>query len=217
MLYVLVQNGYVINGPRLWNRRSFESSLEEDVEISFQLPQNKTDETPIEITNGVRILPATLVYQNYNSKIEYLNGPFWNFDNDYATGSFVIVQKGLDSAKSTIKSIVADNRWRKETKGFIHNVQNTDVFVTTARVDRDIFLQKYIMMETNDVVTWKFNNVWLDLTKAELGAIVSAEAAHIQASYDWEKLKVEEIDACTTLQEIDAVDLGYEVLQNGGM
>lgn len=218
MLYVLVQDGYVINGPRLWNRRSFESTLQEDVEISFQLPQNKTDETPIEIATGVRILPARLETQNFNSKIEYLDGPFWNFDNDYATGSYVKVPNELGAAKAAVKLIVADNRWKKETNGILHTVQNTEVFITTARGDRDIFFQKYLMMTNNETVTWKFNNIWLDLSKSELAEIVAAGALHVQESYDWERLKIQEIDACATLQELDTVDLGYPVInQNGTM
>ena len=215
MLYVLVQDGTVINGPRDWNRRSFESTLQDELEITYQLPLSKTDSVPIEIASGVRILSAELIQQNYNPKIEYLHGPFWNFDNDIATGTYVIVENEIISVKNSLKAIVADNRWKKETKGFIHNVQNHDVFITTARVDRDIFLQKYMMMGDNDTVTWKFSNVWLDLTKLQLGGIVAAGAAHIQGSYDWERLKVEEIDACTTLQDLDAVNFGYETPLNG--
>ena len=35
--YVLENNNQVLNGPRVWNYRSFESTLEEDLEILGKL------------------------------------------------------------------------------------------------------------------------------------------------------------------------------------
>ena len=53
--YVLVNNNQVINGPRAWNYRSFESTLEEDLEIIIKLPMSKTDEEIIVIDENTKI------------------------------------------------------------------------------------------------------------------------------------------------------------------
>jgi len=60
-------------------------------------------------------------------------------------------------------------------------------------------------MGENDTVNWKFPEGWLTLTKVELGAAVSAGAAHIQGSFDWEKAKIEEIEAAETVEVLDAI------------
>ena len=60
-------------------------------------------------------------------------------------------------------------------------------------------------MGENDVVNWKFPEAWLTLTKSDLGIAVNAGVAHVQAQFNWELAKNEEIDACTTAAELDAV------------
>jgi hypothetical protein len=211
MSYVLVDNGTVINGPRVWNWRSFEGTLQEDLGITFKLPLTKTDQLPIEIAPGVRILWAEYVYPQHNSKIEYLNGPFWNFDNDIATGTFEVLPIELDFIKATLKQKVAENRWRKEVAGTTATIQNTVVTVDTNRGSRDIFVQKYLLMGENDIVGWKFPEGWMTLTKTDLGIAVATGAAHVEGQFQWEAAKAAEIDACQTAAELDAVDLGYPV------
>jgi hypothetical protein len=60
-------------------------------------------------------------------------------------------------------------------------------------------------MGENDTVNWKFPEGWLTLTKADLGAAVTAGVAHIQSSFDWEKAKVEEIEAATDAATLDVI------------
>lgn len=206
--YVIVSDGRVIAGPRPWAKYFFEAILRDDLEIEYTLPSTKSDRVPIEIANGVRVLAADIIEQNYNSKIEYLHGPFWNFDNDVATGTFEIQQNDLEAIKNALKARVAQNRWHKETRGIKVTVQNTEVTIDTNRGTRDIFVQKYMLMEEGTTVRWKFPECWLDLTKSDLGAIVAAGAQHVESQFQWESDTCSDIDACTTAQELDAVDLG---------
>jgi hypothetical protein len=205
--YVLVHNGFVINGPRAWNYRSFESSLQEDCEIEYKLPMSKTDEEIIEIDENTKIYAAELVYPNYNAKIEYPHGPFWDFSTGKAIGTFQVLPTPIELIKNTLKAKVAEIRWRKEIAGLITNVQDNDVFVDTAREVRDVFLQKYILMNENETVQWKFNSGWVTLTRTEVNTIATAVANHIQSQFDWEIAKHAEIDACSTAEELDAIVL----------
>ena len=75
MLYVLIDSQYVVNGPRSWNARSFQSTLSDDYDINFLLPMQKDDLDPIFINYNLKIIPASLTYPNYNPKIEYCDGP----------------------------------------------------------------------------------------------------------------------------------------------
>ena len=206
--YVLVHNGYVINGPRAWNYRSFESSLEEDCEIELKLPMSKSDEEIITIDENTKIYASELVYPSYNAKIEYPHGPFWDFSTGKAIGTFQVLPTPIDNIKSTLKQVVAENRWKKEIAGVKVTVQGTEVTVDTARQSRDIFVQKYLLMDSADTVQWKFPEGWLTLTRSDLGTVVTAGANHVQDQFVWEVDKNTEIDACTTAVELDAVDLG---------
>jgi hypothetical protein len=218
-MYVLVHNQIVINGPRPWNYRSFQNTLLEDLNINFSLPFTKTDDEPIEIADGVRILKATTIMQNFNSRIEYLHGPFWNFDNNIATGTYQIVEKDINVVKNDLKNRLATNRYRKETGGIKMTLQGIQVTIDTRRGDRDIFLQKLMMMGDGDTVDWKFPEGWLTLTKTELQLVVATGAAHVQGQFNWEASVSAQIDAATTLAELDAIDIGDPPIphsQNGG-
>ena len=213
MQYVLIQNGYVINGPRNWNYRSFESTLEEDCEITFKLPMSYDSATPIEIAEGIRILPAVLEPHGFNPKIEYLHGPFWTFVNDLAVGTYQTVSHSVEAVQNNLKARIADNRYNREVAGVKVTVQDQEVTGDTSRARRNTYAMTYLLMGDTDTVEWKFPECWLTLSKSDLGVVVTAGADHIQTSFAWELSKRTEIDACTTLEALDAVDLGDPVQQ----
>lgn len=207
-MYVLVSNGRVLNGPRAWSFRSFQNTLSEELEITYSLPAVKTDNSVIHINETVKIYPAVLDETTpYNPKIEYLDGPFWDFSNDVATGTFTAKLHDLETLKLHLKSIVAANRYVKEIAGIKHTIRNTQVTIETDRDTRNIFFQKYLLMAENESVTWKFPETWLSLSKAELGGVVSAAATHIENQFIWESNKIFEIESATTHSELDAIIL----------
>jgi hypothetical protein len=211
MLYVLIDGQYVVNGPREWNARSFQNTLSDDYEINYVLPQQKTDMEPIVISDTLRILGASLTYPNYNPKIEYCDGPYWTYDNDFAAGTFEVKDQPIDLVKSTLKGIVASNRYNTEVAGTTANVQNVMVSVDTSRTNRNTYINAYNLMNDTDTVNWKFSEGWLVLTKEEMLTVVSTGADYINSQFEWESSKVQEIDNCTTLEELNNVDLGYPV------
>lgn len=210
MHYVLVNNSQVVLGPIGWNYRMFQSSLEDDLEITgVQLPMRKDDATPIEIDANTRIIPARYGdMPAHNPKIEFLQGPYWTFANDEAVGDFVVENLPIDAVKNFLKERIANTRWAKEVAGIKVNIQGTDYTVDTNRGARDIFLQAYQLNAGGN--TWKFPEGWVVLSVLELQTIVEAVMTHVQVQFTWEGQKVAEIDACTTLAELDAIDLGEQ-------
>lgn len=207
-MYVLVSNEKILNGPRPWSYRSFKNTLEEELGITYNLPQNKTDDVAIHISDTVKIYPAVLDNSTpYNPKIEYLHGPFWNFSDNVATGTFTVQNNSLESVKGYLKSVVAANRYQKEISGIAQTVNNITVTVDTARDARNIFFQKYLLMSENETVEWKFPEAWITLTKAQLGGIVSNAALHIENQFVWEANKVIEIETANTYSELDVIVL----------
>jgi hypothetical protein len=212
-IYVLENNNSVINGPRSWNYRSFESTLQEDLEINYTLPISKSDNEIITIDDHTHIYSAELIYPDYNQTIQYIHGPFWDFSTGVAIGTFEVKELPLEHIKSNLKSKVASNRYIKENFGVKYTVQNLEITIDTSRGNRDIFVQKYLLMADTDTVQWKFPEGWLTLTKSELGEIVSVGFNYVQQQFDWEISKGFEIDNSTTSGELGSIDVGDLVPQ----
>ncbi len=206
MNFVLTNNGFIVIGPKLWNKRSFESTLRDDLDISFILPSSNTGY--LEVTPTVKFYPVTMVEpSSFNSKIQQYAGPFYTFDATSAVGTYNAVDKNISEVKNNLKGIVAENRYKIENAGVKTIIQGHEVSVLTNRDSRNMYVQQFMFMDDVATVNWKFPEIWLQISKAEMGAVITACVAHIRAAFDWEGVKSIEIDACTTLAELDAVVL----------
>lgn len=204
-MYVLVHKERVLVGPRDWNRPMFEGALQK-LKLQALLPRRDPQTLPIEIDEDTYITNASIVIPPHNEKIETYHGPYWNFENkELAVGTYQIKDKLLSSIRELLRNQAAAERYRKEVEGTTTEVQGTTVTLDTSRDGRNVFAQKYILMADDETVNWKFPEGWLTLTKAELGAVVAAGTAHIQGAFDWEKDKIEEIEAAEDAAALDAI------------
>ena len=203
-MYVLIHKDRVIVGPMAWQRGMFVGALKK-LNITTLLPRNAPVELPMIFDADTKLCSAVLEYPEYNSKIEYIHGPFWDFSEPVAVGTFQVLETPIEFIKGKLKAEVADVRYSREIAGVTVEIQGTTVTVDTNRGSRDIFVQQYLLMGDNDVVNWKFPEAWLTLTRSDLGKAVGAGVAHVQAQFNWELTKNEEIDACTTAAELDAI------------
>jgi hypothetical protein len=210
MLFVIVENNFVIWGPKPWNKRNFDDVILSDCDIEANLPQYNDSNQIVIVSENVKIYPVVRLEDPIiNGKIQRLEGPFWNFTDTHAEMSYTMGDQSIDLVKGTLKNTVAANRYFAEVSGIKMTIQGVEVTVDTARGSRDIFFNAYGTMTESETILWKFPEAWLTLTYAELGSIVSAGKAHIQTCFDWERTKDEEIDACTTLEQLDAIVLEY--------
>lgn len=212
-MFVIVSQGYVIDGPKPWSFRAFEYTLKNELEITYSLPTVKNNNEPIVINNDVKILYARYDMPPYNPKIEYLDGPFWTFSSTEAVGTFQVKPADVEWVKTELKKQLAYNRWAREESSTTAVIQGHTLTIDTRRGFRDIFLQKYQLMADVDTVAWKFPEMWLTLTKADLGIALQAIVVHIETHFNWEAGVSATIDACTTLAELDAVDIGNPVTE----
>lgn len=212
-MFCILENNQVILGPNHWNKRRFESCLLDDCEIEFTLPPGNDNFQPIIVSENVKICPVRETIQpSYNTKIQQLAGPFTTVNEDNSiTLTYNVVDQDINSVKNDLKAIVANNRWLLEVSGVNVNVQGQDIYVTTERGSRDIFLQAVQL--GSDGQRWKFDNgIWLVLSLAELQVILNAIVSHVQMAFDWESDKLAEIDACVDLASLDAVILKHQIL-----
>jgi hypothetical protein len=202
----------VLLGPVTWNPKYIASVLRSDLDLDYTPSVTASDESkiPYEIISNVWVRPVVSVTEPINEKIQYHVGPYWSYTPSEATATYVATLKDIDVVKGELKTIIASERYKKEISGVKVTIQGQEVSVDTNRGDRDIFVQKYILMGENETVNWKFPEGWLTLTKSELGQIVSAGATHVQMCFDWESAKVAEIDACVDHAALDNVILVFE-------
>lgn len=206
-MFVIVYQNSVILGPMRWNRFRFENEIfEECDEFSVTLADRNDELSAVVVSDDIKILPVQgTPNPDFNSKIERLQGPFWEFTETAAVSSYVVESLPIDAVKNQLKAVLAGERYRKEVKGTTATVQGTEVTVDTARSSRDVLTQQYLLMGDSDTVQWKFPQGWLTLSKTEVGDVVRAGAAHIQTQFEWEAEMIADIDAATTLEQLDAI------------
>lgn len=204
-MYVLTINDKVVLGPINWNSKMFNSEIEEATGVDPKLFPSDENNVPLNLDNGVQIRKCIEVRPSLNSKIEMFNGPFWTYTDTLGIATYTVNFKPLDLIKGDLKNVAAAERYKKEIAGVTATIQNQEVTIDTARGVRDIFVQKFLLMGDTDTVQWKFPEGWLNLTKSDLGLIVQTGANYIQEQFEWEQLIVNQIDAATTPQELDAI------------
>ena len=205
-MFVLTYNDVVFLGPMKWHPRMFTSVIKDDYDLDVTIPVTNPYNVRVDVTPEIVIRPVEFDPEpTFNPKIERLAGPFWTMQVDKVVGNYTVEDLPIEAVKNQLKTIVTDNRWKKEVGGITMNIQGQDVSVITERGDRDMYMQAYQLGV--DTVGWKFIDKWLTLSNAELGTITSTVLAHVQSQFDWEGSKVTEIDNCTTLAQLDAVIL----------
>ena len=210
-MYVITDHNnqnFVILGPIAWKPKYISNILSDEFDEEITVTAADETRVPFDVIPGVTIRKCSAFYEDINPKIERHEGPFWVYDDSnseiQAVATWERRDRPINMVKSELKAHVADLRWQKENKGITLNIQGTDVWCDTSRGNRDIFIQKYMIMGENDTINWKFpTDVWLSLNKTELGLIVSSGAAYIQSCFDWESTQSSIIEACTTLEELN--------------
>lgn len=205
MKYILVENRTIIHlGPIDWKPRFIKSELDE-LEIDFFIPP--VEQGYIKINNELELIPITSgdVAPAFDQNYESITGPYYTYFDFEVHTYYDILQQPIESIKANLKPSVTNERYIKEIAGTKVMIQNIEVTVDTARSNRDIFVQKYLLMGDTETVQWKFPEAWLTLTKVELGQVVAAGAIHVQNSFEWESLTCNEIDDANDIETLKAI------------
>jgi len=206
-MYALVHKNKVLVGPKDWDRGFFLNALKRKGITNALISRRPQEVLPFIIDADTKIYSADVVKDQFDPMVQYLRGPIWTITEDTATANYEAIDTPIEAARANFKNLTATERYKKEITGATAEVQDVTVSLDTTRDGRNIFVQKYTMMGDNDTVNWKFPEGWLTLTKAELGAIVVAGAAHIQAAFDWEKEISDYIDLAVTAEELLSIEI----------
>jgi hypothetical protein len=205
-MYAVVYKNRVIVGPMRWNRAIFQGALEKQ-KIVVGLPRVAPETLPFIINEDARIALVEEQRPQLNPLVEYYYGPLWDLSGDKAIANYEVHDTPIESARNNLKAIASEERWKKEEAGTSTTIQDIKLTLDTSREGRNIFLQKYSLMNYNDTVNWKFPEGWLVLTKPELGQLITVGAAYIQSCFDWEKDIDLQIDSANTKEELLDIEI----------
>lgn len=118
--------------------------------------------------------------------------------------SLKTVEQKFEEAKLDRKKYIASRRYAEEVGG----IEVGGAVIKTDRESQSQLSNALVSLSNGFVssVDWKGANGWVSLGLAEVQAISTIVAQHVQTLFTKEKQKVEAIDAATTLEEVVAVD-----------
>ena len=202
-MFVIVHDNTVILGPMRWSQYKFQNTIFEECEVSATLSATNDNLDPITVSDNIKILPVQGTQNpEFNPAIEMLNGPFWVFTDTVATMSYRVESLPLDAAKNFLKDRVAGERRKKEKAGKKVTLNGVEYNFDTDRETRAILSSA--AANTNNT-NWKQNSdTWVEMTQAEVQTVLNAVLAYVQTCFDWEYTKLQDINNCTTLDQVVA-------------
>ena len=205
MEIALIHNNSLILGPIGFNVRMINSELEE-LEVEETITTQSYTELPIHFSDNLtHLLPLERNTPQYDPKYYDVGNFTWEIieENQVPTKvllTYPTIEKTLEEVKSIRKQEVSPYRREKENTTLTLTVNQTEVEVSTSREERLLLASK--LAASPGPHNFKFKNTWLEITTAELQTIVSEIDVKVQEAFDWELSKLQEIDACLTIDDV---------------
>lgn len=205
MEIALINNNSLILGPMGFNVRYINSELE-DLEVEERIsPQSYTD-LPIHFSdNETHLVLIEKVVPENDVKYHNIGNFTWEIikEDDVPVKvllTYPIIDKTLEEVKELRKQEVSPYRREKENTNISVNLNGTSVEVSTSREERLLLASK--LSAAPGPHNFKFKNTWLEITIEQLQTIVSEIDVKVQEAFDWELSKLQEIDACETIDSV---------------
>jgi hypothetical protein len=207
MLYAIVHKNRVVVGPLAWAQKYFTNVLKIRHRVQANIPGQAPEEMPYTVDEHTAIYEVVENKPELDPMVQAYRGPLWEISQTHVTANYEVHDHQIATARNNFRHLAAHERYKKEIAGTKTTVQGMEVTIDTARGNREIFVQKFLLMGNDDTVNWKFPEAWLTLTKTDLGQVVQAGAQHIQDCYDWEKAINDQIDAAENAQQLYAIEI----------
>ena len=205
MEIALIHNNSLILGPMGYNVRMINSELEE-LEVEETITPSSYTDLPIHFSDGLtHLLPLEKDVPAHDPKYHNVGNFSWEIiqEDDVPTKvllTYPITDKTLEEVKELRKQEVSPYRREKENTTITVLINNTEVEVSTSREERILLASK--LAASPGPHNFKFSNTWLEITTEELKYILSEIDIKVQEAFDWELAKLQEIDACETIDEV---------------
>ena len=205
MEIALIHNNSLILGPMGYNVRMINSELEE-LEVEETITTQSYTNIPIHFSDGLtHLLPLEKDIPPYDPKYYDVGNFTWEIIEENGVPTKVLltyptIEKTLEEVKNIRKQEVAPYRREKENTIITLTINGTAVEVSTSREERLLLASK--LAASPGPHNFKFSNTWLEITTEQLQTIVSEIDVKVQEAFDWELSKLQEIDACETIESV---------------
>jgi hypothetical protein len=187
MEFALIHDNQLILGPIGFNVRMINSELK-DLELSDKISPQSYIDVPIHFSDNLtHLLPIEKIVEENGTPIK-------------VTLTYEISNKTLEEVKNSRKQEVAPARREKENAIINLTVNDVNIEVSTSREERLMLASKVTANPGQS--NYKFGNTWVEVNTENLQYIVEQIDNKVQEAFDWELLKLQEIDACTTIDEV---------------
>lgn len=208
-MYALINGNELLLGPIEFNIRMINSDLEE-LELDYRVNSQDYQNVPITITDDVRIIFARNNIPAFDPRTQQIFQTNWEIIENEVVFNYEARDKPLDQIKDEFKALVPPVRYQKENTIISVNISGDDISISTDRNNRLALVTK--LTSSDGPYNFKFNNgVWKDITKADLQSILSEIDKVVQSAFDWEYQKLQEIDSCSTPEEIFNVEIAPKI------
>ena len=207
MEFTLIHDNQLLLGPIGFNVRMINSDLEE-LELDDRVTSQSYSQVPIHFSDGLtHLVPARKVVPEHNPKYHNVGNFNWEIvedvEDDLAVEvvfTYPILDKSLEEVKALRKQEVSPYRREKENTTITLDINGTSVQVSTSREERVLLASK--LSAAPGPHNFKFANTWLEITTEELQYVLNQIDVKVQEAFDWELAKLQEIDACETIDEV---------------
>ena len=205
MEIALIHNNSLILGPIGFNVRMINSELE-DFELEERITSQSYTQLPIHFSDELtHLLLIEKEIPGYDPNYYNLGNFTWEIieENNVPIKvklTYPLVERSVEEVKYLRKQEVTAYRKEKENKIISLTINETEIKIATSREERLILASK--LSASPGLHNYKFSNIWLEITTENLQYIITEIDKVVQSAYDWELSKLQEIDACQTLDEI---------------
>lgn len=208
MAYTLLDGTRIIIGPRDWSPKYFEYFLKTEYDINLQLPESSITE-PFVINEQLRIVPTGFLESpTVDPLFEQLAGPRFSFDElGNHIAQFYTQEFDISTVKQNLKTEIAKVRWVSETTNITCNINGKVLTLYTDKESRAAYSQAYMMAQDDYLAVWKFPEGFISLNKLDLQQILNEINFYVQACFDWEAEKNNEIESKSTVAELRTIIL----------
>jgi len=212
MEIALIHDNQLILGPVGFNVRMINSELR-DFEIEDFVTSQSYQDLPIHFDDGLtHLLPLEKVIPDIDPKYQKIGNFQWEIvkENNIPTKvvlTYPSIDKTLEEVKELRNQEVSPARKEKENTVITITLYDeespttgTEIEVSTSREERVLLASK--LSATPGPHNFKFRNTWKQISADQLKYIISEIDTAVQGAFDWELSKLQEIDACQTIDEV---------------
>lgn len=205
MEIALIHDNQLILGPMGFNVRMINSELE-DLELRERIITQNRNNLPIHFPDGLtHLVPTEIEIPANDIRYHNIGNYSWEIikENDIPVRvkfTYSVLDKTIEEVKIHCKQQIPSIRKQRENKVITLTVNGTEIQVATSREERILLASK--LLADPGPHNYKFINTWLEITTEQLQYIISEVDKSVQEAYDWEYSQLEQIDACTNIEDI---------------